>query len=363
MTSSSAGQDTKPVTNYLRGAAIAFVAVSHYAITYHPAFYDAYLFDYANMVMAIFFVLSGYGIAISLERRHSRKREGRTWPSFYFDRAFRIYIPYWLALMALALFPATYLLRRLHPELIAIILGSPRMFWFVTAILECYLAAPFLFWVLRRFRLGGFALFSSLLTVMTLVVGYLVWHNPGWGANSVVEALMYRQYFLGNVVLFAFGMMIPQVAAWVSARGSGPAFMILPALAVFIYSLDVARFGFKFFPLLVAGCAAFCMLMISIRPRLPFGRLFILLGFCSYTLYLFHRTFFMLLDTLGLPLGSGVQGVVSVLLLSPLLVVFCYGLEKATAAAHAWFRELAPSPGREASPVPVAVKAAEQKTR
>lgn len=322
------GADTRATTSYLKGVAILTVIIGHYALSYQSAFYERFLTEY-SMVLALFFVLSGFGIVQSLERRHAAAPPGRRiLPGFYFDRAFRIYIPYWLMLATVTLFPISFFLRQFDLEVLAIYLGAPKVSWFVTAILECYLLAPFLFRVLQRLGDKGFAVFNGLLASASLVVSYLLIDGRDWSGSSAMVALMFRQFFLGHVVMFSFGMMLPFAVARYGERSRRSWLLLALSLAALLLSFYLGRFGIRIYPLFVASTIAFCLMMIIVRPPLPLGRLIILLGTCSYTLYMFHRVFFMLLDEAGLTVDGSRASILYTLLLSPLLVLFCVFLER-----------------------------------
>lgn len=64
-------KSTKVITEYLRGLGIIAVLVTHYTAVYNHDFYASYVSNYANMFLALFFILAGYGAYHSFERRFS----------------------------------------------------------------------------------------------------------------------------------------------------------------------------------------------------------------------------------------------------------------------------------------------------
>ncbi|MHB0914382.1 MAG: acyltransferase family protein [Thermoleophilia bacterium] len=353
--------DTRATTSYLRGVAILTIIIGHYALSYQSAFYERYLTEY-SMVLALFFVLSGYGIVQSLERRYAAAPGRRVVAGFYFDRGFRIYVPYWLMLVTVSLFPISFSLRRLDLEVLSIYLGAPRIAWFVTAILVCYLLAPLLFRVLRRFGNRGFAVFNLLLLSVSLAASYLFIRGHDWSGNSVMVALTFRQFFLGHIVMFSFGMMLPAVAARYGERLRRSWSLLALSLAALLLSFYLGRFGVRIYPLFLVGTLSFCLMMVVIRPPLPLGRLIILLGTCSYTLYMFHRVFFMLLDEAGLTVDGSRASIVYTLLLSPLLVMFCVFLERLLRLTYARIRQQTAAPFSGGALLPPDAVAADQET-
>ena len=97
--------ESRNVTTALKGIAILVVVSAHFASNFEEDFYIRWLTEYAIAVIAIFFVLSGYGIFQSLERRFAAGGStARILLRFAFDRAVRIYPLYWLALLSMPLF-------------------------------------------------------------------------------------------------------------------------------------------------------------------------------------------------------------------------------------------------------------------
>ena len=327
---------SRRTTDYLRGIAIIVVIASHYALSYQPDFYQKYLFEYASVILSIFFVLSGYGIFKSLDRRAPGGRFTRpVLVRFYFDRAFRIYLPLWAALLAITMFPAAAPMRELSLGTAGAWLGSPRGFWFVTAILQCYLVAPLLFVIYKKVRLEGFAALVLLFFFLSLAVSEWLGRRYGFIDGGFTGALMYRQYFLGNIVLFSLGMMIPETIPRLGKRTIN-IIMLVVSLGVFLAAMHYARHGTMYYAAFVLGAATFCMFMIAVRPPLPLSAVVGLLGRKSYPLYLFHRIYFMLLVSLGIIVEGSSASIVYALLLSPLLLGFCVALEKGVGAAYDW---------------------------
>lgn len=332
-------EDTRAITNYLKGVAVLVVIVSHYALSYQTEFYQRYMPEYAGMALAIFFILSGYGVYLSLERRYKSAAPGqRVMAGFLFDRAFCIYAPYWLAVLAIALFPMSFLLHRFNLVLLGIILGSPRIFWFVTAIIQCYLVAPILFFAYKKAGLKRFMAFNGLFFAFSLAMSYLLANSLDWTENGYFAVLMYRQFFLGNIVMFSFGMMMPGIIGRYGERFRRAWFLLALSLAAFLLALHFNRFGVRIYPAFVFGLFAFCTLMIVVRPRLPLGRVIVALGICSYELYLFHRVYFMLLDEAGITAQGSLASILYTLLMAPILVATCIVLEKGFRRAHARVR-------------------------
>jgi peptidoglycan/LPS O-acetylase OafA/YrhL len=92
----------------------------------------------------------------------------------------------------------------------------------------------------------------------------------------------------------------------------------------------------------IVSCFALCAMMIAVRPPLPLGRVFILLGTCSYSLFLFHLGFYRLLELVGINVPDSRASIAYTLLLSPLLIIFCVWLEKGVKKFHQRIKGIMP---------------------
>lgn len=117
----------------------------------------------------LFFAISGLGLGLSA----ARNRKG--WTQFFVDRASKIYITYWVALVLMfayqgfAMSVGTWDRLFVIPptwegwaQNILLIPQSPMTmlsthFWFLPSLLVLYLAFPFLFRIIDRFGVFGFA--------------------------------------------------------------------------------------------------------------------------------------------------------------------------------------------------------------
>lgn len=85
--------DSREITVYLKGFAIASVLINHYV----NAYLSDNLLGYANGIISLFFVSSGYGAAHSL-----KKYDKINLPAvldYYARRALRIYPLFWVSLL------------------------------------------------------------------------------------------------------------------------------------------------------------------------------------------------------------------------------------------------------------------------
>ncbi len=315
-------RDTRGTTNLLKGLAILAVLLAHFFSNYDSDFYGRWLFEYAISIISIFFVLSGYGLYQSLERRFAAAAtgSGRVLLRFAYDRAIRIYPFYWLSLICVGIFihPVPDYDRLFEPNLksLAVWLGAPvvhyTLLWFITAIIQCYWLAPLFYFLLKKLGVARYGLLMLFLTGLTLLVSwtfylrqFALFHLPAMGEP---QAYFFKGYFLGHLLLFAMGMMVAPLAAAVGSRlKHGLVFLGSAVLfSGLIYALRFVDFLFPhselyLVPVLFASAVLFCFCAIAYAPRMPLLQPLVMrMGKLAFPLYLFHYQWFAILFDLGL---------------------------------------------------------------
>jgi peptidoglycan/LPS O-acetylase OafA/YrhL len=312
------------VTSYVKGVAILAVAALHYT--------GAYLTDNtllsANRVVSVFFVLSGYGLFYSLNKRSRENCEWMGWTTllrFWADRAVRILPLLWVALLLDSLLGG----RRYSP---ADFFGNPVgvcpfIYWFVSYILQCYLVAPFLWILLRRIGWKRYVVLVLALLAMTCI----------FAATRFADVIVYQYHglFLGHVILFALGMAIPMM---VSARKAAWAnrFTLFMALASFLLIMILSLPAVSLLstlkgymaPLFLLSAFALCLSAIWTNQRLPFAGILSLVGTYSYPLYMFHIVFYLALQEAGVVKAGSLASVLYVVILFPAFFFVCMVAEK-----------------------------------
>jgi peptidoglycan/LPS O-acetylase OafA/YrhL len=308
---------------------------NHYAILY---------FDdpstYANSLMSLFFLLSGAGIYLSLKRDFAAagKASGAL-VKYLYKRISRIYPLYWLAyaVFLIELFAFDQFVGTFSGfNFVTALVGAPTyprgIFWFVTAILQCYLFAPLLYLVIRR--QGAMSALGTALMLMAgslLVTVFLLDHI---GYATLRDMLEYKELFLGNVLLFFLGMLIPSLLSRDQGALARTGVWVAGAagFAFFTYVTDSPDRLFPgsevyLAPLLFLSAFIFCISIMAAAPRLPLGGVLRLHGDNSYPLYLMHQSFFILLVAVGIIQDFSYASIVYTLLLYPLFLVVCVALQ------------------------------------
>ncbi|MHB1382615.1 MAG: acyltransferase family protein [Thermoleophilia bacterium] len=336
---------TRDATDLLKSAAILLVMLGHYAQYMAPGYYDSYFRGYAFGVVAVFFVLAGFGASFSLQNRSGASV---SLAGYYLNRALRIYPAYWVALLLTAsYFPEYEMLYRLEPYTVAVYLGAPfvnapGIFWFVPAIVLCYLLAPFIHALLARV---GLARYLALLVIsvpvsLAVAIAYLSSSLPGndiftW---SNLNILFYKDYFLSNLLLFSLGMAItPLINRY--PFGSRGKVLPVPLLLAFALLLSLTRGAYSFYdqgydlflillaPVFVAACFALCLTTVAVNIPVPFNRVTVSPGRYSYPLYLFHMLYIALLARFGLIEKNDIGSLLVFVGLLPALVLVFRGID------------------------------------
>ncbi|MHB9053945.1 MAG: hypothetical protein ACYC5F_08205 [Thermoleophilia bacterium] len=119
----------------------------------------------------------------------------------------RIYPLYWLALLITPFFfPGEYQqLHELSWQTAITYLGGQSLdttgiFWFVPAIIQCYLAAPFLYLILQKLRPVRYLLVNAVIIVLLILPSMLSVLRDAtftWGLPY------YQDFILGILILFS----------------------------------------------------------------------------------------------------------------------------------------------------------------
>lgn len=337
-------------TDALKSVAILLVMLGHYAQYLATDHYDDWFRGYAYGIVALFFVLAGYGASCSLDKRFSASVDTKAVGRYYLDRALRIYPLYWLALVMTAGYYTEYdIVYQLDWYTAAIylalpVVNAPGVFWFVPAIVLCYLAAPFLFLLLRRVREAAYLGILAASVPPSLVISWLYLSSPtpenaifSW---SNLNILFYKHLFLSSVLMFALGMGFRGTISRFRLAGREKTW-IAAATLFFALMLYLTRGSYTFYdmgddlrlvflaPVLVLAGAALCLAVVASEARVPLSGVVGMPGRYSYPLYLFHMLFISLLARVDLLHDNDPWSLLVFLALLPLLVLFFRGVDYA----------------------------------
>ncbi|MHB9053732.1 MAG: hypothetical protein ACYC5F_07090 [Thermoleophilia bacterium] len=164
---------------------------------------------------------------------------------------------------------------------------------------------------------------------------YSLLHLPYIEPSTVV---FYRNFFLGNIVLFSVGMVMAPLTRRpmpLLANKAVPA-LLAGATLFLLYSIRKPDLLFQhselyLVPLFYVSLTLFCLAAIVSRLSLPPAQMWNFLGIHSYTVYLFHYQLIWLLWNLGLDELSLPWAVTIVLASMPPFLLLCVGIEKGVA--------------------------------
>uniref|UniRef100_I2Q1S8 Putative acyltransferase n=1 Tax=Desulfovibrio sp. U5L TaxID=596152 RepID=I2Q1S8_9BACT len=283
-------RSTRDAVDYIKGFCIFVIAWGHLLYNNFPGKFTYF----GNQFVAFFFVVSGYGIFLSLSGRVGENGKIDV-ASFYKKRFQRILPLYWVWFVIASFFSNPpgfqdiFLFRMYDPPV-----------WFMNAIAHCYVLAPLLFLLIRRLE-------WLTLPVLCLFL-YLV--NASFRAIGLPDMLVYgfRKIYLFHIFLFGIGMLLPYLLS-VKCDIEHQRKLIAILFGIFLLAslqtsndhlelLDLAYIKLPYFHInkyniiLTLSVLVICFVMIQAKPAMPLQRTFVMLGKYSLPLYLFH-TFYV----------------------------------------------------------------------
>ncbi|MHB0867378.1 MAG: acyltransferase family protein [Thermoleophilia bacterium] len=355
---------TRQTTSYLKGLVILLVLITHYTSAYASGVYNLLIRDYAGLVVSVFFILSGFGNYYSMQRLETRyggkPLSLRLIGTFFWQRALRIYPLYWLSLWSASLILVTgwvdlqsFSLRTVGTYMAFPTIRPPGYAWFIPELVQCYLAAPLLYYLLRKLRQWRFVAFILALGAVFMVVSLYYSRILDLINGSGIPdppALIYRTMFLGNVLLFAFGLCMPLLVRQVKPYVNN--YVTLAFLIAFFVSLYLVRDEYFLlarlssqlwlFPLYLFSVSGLCLSAIAANRVLPLSRAIAYLGGYSLTIYLFHWQYYVLLEKVGLINSSELWSAAATITLFPVFLMECVALQKSATELRMWLDRPAP---------------------
>lgn len=314
--------------NTLKGVAIIAVLVNHYL----GINVSGDISGFANTWIAVFFIVSGYGLFYSIERRFSGPGKNNLHEGvfFYFDRFMRIFPLLWLALLCQKM-----ILGVTIPWWTMFGVHGTGHYWFIPALLQCYLLCPFIYLSARKsIGVTLISIFSLFVLVNYLIVGKFLPDNFAALLNFINAN--WRGVYLLHILLFSFGL---SLAAYQKQCKSGWGydqyiknmyfFFGVGLILVFMIVVKYSQY-FLFANMVITQnyslllIAVLCVFTLSNNV----GNIFLgYLGKISYSLYLFHIPFFLGINRFGnFPLNS-IKEFLFVVGLFPFFIFFCKSFE------------------------------------
>ncbi|WP_264982360.1 acyltransferase family protein [Pseudodesulfovibrio portus] len=310
---------SRELTSYLKGFAILTVVGSHFSNRFMP--FKLPLFG--NHFITFFFILSGFGLYYSLSRTHDEKTK---LISFYLKRFIRIYPLYWANFFIDLIFDRGQSLSSdLFFDFFLIHFTDPPRAWFLHALIPCYVLAPALYALIRKYRLKMIPALCVLFGVANLVLHYF--------SAPEVRCWMYRNIYLSEYFLFCIGMLFPIIHENYGASGKNRWVLLtsLVMLGSFIFTN-----GYTYIPpipgnnttfvscLFIVSTLVFSYLFINAYTiYLPFKRILCLVGSYTYGIYLFEGMYGTALEKIGVIAGKNYVNGLFFILIFPAFFICC----------------------------------------
>lgn len=317
-------------TDTLKGIAITAVLTNHYLNLNVSGDQSGF----ANAWIAIFFILSGYGIFYSLYRQFDDRLEdifSLKIFRFYYQRLIRIFPLLWGAwLLQLIMVQSDDLsiwtLFGIH--------GTGH-YWFLPALIQCYLLAPFIYFGVKR---------NLVILLIILICGFFLL-NIFLFSNQAPEIIKkifqfantrWRDIYFFHIILFLLGMLITKYLkpkAIVTQKGFNgkkvlydtffwcfvfATLILMVILKIYSSTNHLVMIAFNVFPLLLIASLCIFSLICMVE-----NKLFSFLGKISYPIYLFHMTFYLLLGNLGEFQVNSIKEFLLFVVLFPFFIFSC----------------------------------------
>ena len=320
-------KNTRLTTETLRGIAITAVLINHLISLYSQEDFDGF----ASLFVAVFFLLSGYGLSFSLER-YLVISPGVGLLRYFYERLIRIYPLYWLALLV-----QTLLTGQHYTLLNYLGIQGAGHYWFIPAILQCYVLSGLFFITYRPQRKVLAMLVAG---VILAVLNVFVRLNPlsvSWMQTLGQYHVTYRGVMGLHWGLFFLGYGVnlllrhPRVLSFLPPWQTHPDLLMRQVFTLRMFGgplmgMIVAKFEhwpsvvFMVMPLPPLLLITLYMLVAAVEIR-PFA----FLGRISYSIYLFHMSYYLLV---GFLFSREWLILAVTALIFPLFLLVCLWIEK-----------------------------------
>jgi peptidoglycan/LPS O-acetylase OafA/YrhL len=316
--------------SYLRGLAIISVVINHYVIWN----YSRSIEGLANGIVSFFFITSGYCVYNSLEKYTTFNINAVK--KFLYKRFFRLYPLYLVSLVLYTVYliskgAAIYDLPSFLNFLAFPFYEAPRWYWFIPSLLQCYLIAPLLFIIIKKY--GPVKTMTVIITVMSIThISYVI-----LGLPITRFYFVYRLMFLGHLFIFSLSFCLPSINKdkFKLLSNNTSLFISFLVFMSMVYLTCVNNMIFNNSGLFTAPLfvlSTFFLMLSTLHNNivLPFKKIINILGNYSYPIYLFHFFYFYLLAKFGLITHGNTKSMIFTLILFPIFLLSCVAIEKST---------------------------------
>lgn len=320
--------DTRESGNILKGVAILCVLINHYLNLYT----DLKSGGFANIIVSIFFLLSGYGIFYSIENNgiFSKFSLGEFFV-FFRNRFIKIFPIFWIALCIQML-----VVGHFFPPLMFFGYHAEGHYWFISSIIQCYLFTPFLV-VLLRYRyftfiaISGFMLFVNFIIPQNHDIASIInFFHLSKAPYLGIDFLHTYIYFIGMCIR-KFKLDSKAINEKIKSDSKREYFIFI--FLLFIYAIYSVLEKF-FLPLPVLGNITILISfsIYTLRSKI-YSDNFIMkflffLGQASFPIYLFHMSYYFLLKKIWIFNEGYLFSMLLTVILLPAFIRFVYLIER-----------------------------------
>ncbi|MBM3309731.1 MAG: acyltransferase [Candidatus Altiarchaeales archaeon] len=240
------------------------------------------------------------------------------------SKLLRVIPIYWLALAV-----GIFIFKERHSIMEFATIKSVSIFWFISAIVHCYLLAPLLYYTLRKLKTTQYLLVISL-SFFVLNFTFYSGSFQGTTANYLnkISALDYRGLFLSHILLFGLGMAVPLLNWKHKLIQKCNEYCLLIVLFVLVDQTRGSSVNKLTSVAFIFGSAVVFSFFMHRKNRLVFTRILSFMGKYAYSIYLFHLFFYIKLSSLGIIQYNSIQSVLRTIALLPILFILCALVEK-----------------------------------
>ncbi len=317
--------------DFAKGFAIFSIVVLHFSQPYTSGIWSKAIMI-GGTGAHLFFILSGFGLGLAVQTNVG---------AFYKKRFLKILIPYYIVILTIftintiypiyensglyALFGHLFLYKMFDESIMT---SFGYHFWFLSTIIQFYIAFPLIILIQEKLNTLSFILISLLISILYwLIITYF----------NVTDQRIYNSFFLQYLWEFNAGIVFAKyykdknILFWeqrntllLSVAIIGLSLMALMALK----GGDVGKI-FNDIPASI-GYLSLSALLFSIFNKLikPIKSFFIFIGKISYELYLVHMLIYILLNNIYESLFSTSNILISLFLILPLTILISYTVHK-----------------------------------
>ena len=276
------------VTQELKGFAILLVIFSHVGnFLIHGGQFLSPMSHFSQAGVDLFLLLSGYGLTVSNIKRPQK-------PLAFYKRLLKLFVPFWLLLIALLLIDFLVLDRTYTTSVVAqafagIFLQSDMgrslnaPFWFITAITFYYLIYPLLFSKKRPWL--------SALAVFGIGAGIVMLSPPVLGGVMFLYKLHYVAFPAGMLLawLITGTDVVKRLPARLTGLGSRSRWLVAALLLASLFLINPHGHAGKNAVITQALNMSFALVLLAIFIIKPISSTFLMLiGVYSFEIYLLH---------------------------------------------------------------------------